>query len=95
MSKETSEPKPSRAEIIYTRITRISEAYIFLCFILIAVIPLLEYSWVPGFVKFIYFTGFPLLIILLLASLVRESIIKLLSLKFGSPPSEVQSTRRK
>ncbi len=96
MDKKNSETTPpSRAEAIYTRVTRISELYIFLCFVLIAFVPLLEYDWVPGATKFIYFTGFPLLIILLLASLVRESIIKLLGLKLDPPASEVQSSRRK
>lgn len=69
-------------ELYYKRITRIVEYYIFLCFLLITVIPLLEYSWVGPFVKFIYFTGFPLLLLLLLVSLVRDSLLEFMKRRF-------------
>lgn len=85
------------AEMYYKRIIRIVEYYIFICFIFITVIPLLEYSWVPGFVKFIYFTGFPLLLLLLVVSLIRDPLIEFFNRRLGdaSSPKEDKSSRKR
>lgn len=76
-------------ELYYRRVTRIIEYYILLCFVLITTIPLLDYWWVPGFVKFIYFTGFPLLLLLLIVSLVKDALLE--GLKRLFEPSARQS----
>lgn len=79
--KETKKDKDegkTMAELLYKKVMRIVEYYVLLCFILITFIPLLNYSWVPAFTKFIYMTGFPLLILLFLVSLVKEPLLKLL-----------------
>jgi hypothetical protein len=65
-------------DIYYRKITRIVEYYVIGCFIVITVFPLLKYSWIPGFIKFIYFTGFPLLILLILISLVKDPLLSFL-----------------
>ncbi len=62
----------------YKVVSRIVEYYVVLCFILISFVPLLNYSWVPSFTRFIYFTGFPLLIILLIVSSMKDSFINFL-----------------
>ena len=66
-------------EIYYKKAMRIIEFYVLICFILITFVPLLNYSWVPGFTKFIYLTGFPLLILVFTVSLIKEPFLKLLS----------------
>ena len=80
-------------ETYYKKITRFAEYYIFLCFIIITIIPLLEYNWVPGFIKVIYFTGFPLLLILLIVTLTKDAVVDMLKRRFEtsngrSNPSE-------
>jgi len=66
------------AEIYYRKVTRVIEMYVIFCFVLITFVPLLNFGWVSPFTKFIYYTGFPLLILLILASLVKDSIVKLI-----------------
>ncbi len=88
MKKDKQERQTSMVEQYYKRITRIVEYYIFLCFLLITVIPLLEYSWVGPFVKFIYFTGFPLLLLLLIVSLVRDTLLDFMKRRFESEHSQ-------
>ncbi len=66
-------------EKYYKKVTRVVEFYVILSFVLIAFVPLLNFSWVPPFTKFIYFTGFPLLVILLLISLVKDSLLGFLA----------------
>lgn len=77
---ENTEEKKSEnekmVEFYYKRIMRILEYYVLLCFILITIIPLLNFSWVPSFVKLVYFTGFPLLIFIFIISLFKEPIQK-------------------
>jgi len=63
------------AEIYYKKVIRIAEYYVILCFIIIVNVPLLHYSWVSPFMKFIYFTGFPLLVLLIFISLVKDPLI--------------------
>ncbi len=63
----------------YKRIMRVLEYYVLLCFILVTFIPLLKFSWVPVFVRLIYFTGFPLLIIIFIISIFKEPIQNLLA----------------
>jgi len=69
-------------ETIYKRVLRISEVYIFACFLLITFVPLLQFSWVQEVVYFIYFTGFSLLIILLLTSFMKDAILDMLKQRF-------------
>jgi peptidoglycan/LPS O-acetylase OafA/YrhL len=64
-------------EFYYKRIMRILEYYVLLCFILITFAPLLHFSWIPGFVKLVYFTGFPLLLIIFVISLFKDPIQRL------------------
>jgi len=75
MNDKNKESEESMVDIYYKKITRIVEYYVIACFIIITIIPLFEYSWVPGFIKFIYFTGFPLLILLILISLVKDPLL--------------------
>lgn len=86
---------PTAASMVdqyYHRITRLVEYYIFLCFILITFVPLLDYGWVPAAVRFIYFTGFPLLLLLLLVSLAKEPLLDLLRRRLE--PSRGEGERR-
>lgn len=69
-------------DVYYKRITRIAEYYIFFCFIVITVVPLLDYGWVQSFIRFIYFTGFPLLMLLLIVSLVKDAFLEMLKNRF-------------
>ena len=84
-------------EMYYRRIVRVAEYYIFLCFILIALLLpfLLKYSWVDKYVKFVYFTAFPLLVILLIVSIFREPVIDLLQRLFENPKEDRTTARRK
>ncbi|HFE65032.1 hypothetical protein B1H10_02840 [candidate division KSB1 bacterium 4484_188] len=72
-------PKRIMVEEYYKKIMRVIEYYVLFCFIIITFVPLLEYSWVPGFIKFIYMTGFPLLLLLLIISLVKEPLLNYLT----------------
>ncbi|MFZ0389208.1 MAG: hypothetical protein WAN36_02030 [Calditrichia bacterium] len=67
------------AENRYKAAMRIMEYYVLFCFVLITFIPLLEYGWVSWFIKFIYLTGAPLLILLFFFSLIKEQIISFLA----------------
>jgi ABC-type transport system involved in cytochrome bd biosynthesis fused ATPase/permease subunit len=69
-SSETKE----MVEQYYKRVMRILEYYVLLCFILVTFIPLLKFGWVPAFVKLIYFTGFPLLILIFIISLFKNPL---------------------
>lgn len=89
---EIQERSPSMIEMYYQRITRIAEYYIFLCFIIITIVPLFEYSWVPPFIRFIYFTGFPLLVLLLLVSIVKDALLDMLKNRFENNGEEAKST---
>jgi hypothetical protein len=72
---ETKESETKEmAEQYYKRVMRILEYYVLLCFILVTFIPLLNFGWVPVFVKFIYFTGFPLLILIFVISLFKNPL---------------------
>ncbi|GAB4363269.1 MAG: hypothetical protein Kow0042_00990 [Calditrichia bacterium] len=77
--EKLKEESREMAEHYYKKAIRVVEYYVLICFILITFIPLLNYSWVPPFVKFIYLTGFPLLIMLFLVSLVKEPLLKLIT----------------
>jgi hypothetical protein len=65
-------------ELYYKKIMRILEYYVLCCFILITFVPLLNFSWVQAFTKFIYLTGFPLLIIIFIISLFKEAFQNLI-----------------
>ncbi|GAB4340542.1 MAG: hypothetical protein Kow0037_26480 [Calditrichia bacterium] len=67
------------AEAIYKKTVRIIEYYVLICFILITFVPLLNFGWVQGFTSFIYFTGFPLLLLLFFGSMVKEPILRLIA----------------
>ncbi len=77
---QTQQQQKIREKILqyYKVVSRVVEYYVVLCFILISFVPLLNYSWVPSFTRFIYFTGFPLLIILLIVSSIKDSFINFL-----------------
>ena len=94
MKNEKQERPPSMVDVYYKRVTRIIEYYIFLCFILITVFPLLEYSWIPGFIRFVYFTGFPLLILLLFVSMIKDTFLGMLKRRFEPSQSSPKSTGR-
>ena len=66
-----------KVEFYYKKIMRILEYYVLLCFILVTFVPLLHFSWIPGFVKLVYFTGFPLLLIIFIISLFKDPIQRL------------------
>jgi hypothetical protein len=69
------EEKQKMVENYYKRIMRILEYYVLICFIIITIIPLLNFSWVQPFIKFVYLTGFPLLILIFIISLFKDPII--------------------
>ena len=66
-------------EIYYKKTMRILEYYVLGCFILITFIPLLNFSWIPVFVKMVYFTGFPLLLFIFIISIFKEPVQNLLT----------------
>lgn len=78
---EINQPETSKevVENFYKKTMRIMEYYVLLSFLLITFIPLLNYSWVPIFTKFVYMTGFPLLVLLFLVSLVKEPLLNFIS----------------
>ena len=91
-SKDMSEEEMSVVDLYYKKATRAIEYYVIICFIVITIFPLFEFSWIPAFIKFIYFTGFPLLVLLILISLVKEPFLNLIK-RFVS--SEVGTTQQK
>ncbi len=66
-------------DMYYKKVMRILEYYVLSCFILVTFVPLLNFSWIPGMVKLIYFTGFPLLLLIFLISLFKDPIQNLLA----------------
>jgi hypothetical protein len=78
VDKNDSKNEKSAVDIYYKKISRFTEYYVITCFFIITIFPLFEYSWIPGFIKFIYFTGFPLLILLILVSMVKEPFLNFL-----------------
>lgn len=77
-SKNGIESETSIVDVYYKKATRFVEYYVILCFIIITIFPLFEFSWIPVFIKFIYFTGFPLLLLLILISLVKDPFLDLI-----------------
>ncbi len=93
-----SQEEISKMELYYRRFVRFVEYYIFLCFLIITVFPLLDYSWIPGFIKFTYFTGFPLLLLVVLISFVKEPLLEFLKKRFEpvrDAGDQAKPTRRK
>lgn len=82
-SKNMTEEEPSVVDLYYKKVTRIVEYYVILCFIVITIFPLFEFGWIPAFIKVIYFTGFPLLILLILISLVKDPFLNFIK-RFAS-----------
>lgn len=66
-------------DFYYKKIMRILEYYVLGCFILITFVPLLNFFWIPGFIKLVYFTGFPLLILIFIVSLFKEPVQNVLT----------------
>ncbi len=95
MDRKKKESDQSMVDAYYKKITRIVEYYVIGCFIVITILPLLEYSWIPGFIKFIYFTGFPLLILLILISLVKDPLLNLLKRHIFSEPTDFDRSKGK
>ncbi len=87
MNKAVIKPETQNDELkkmvekYYKKIMRILEYYVLLCFILVTFVPLLDFKWIPYFVKLIYFTGFPLLIMIFIISIFKEPLQGLI-LKF-------------
>jgi hypothetical protein len=79
VNKDQKDETKEMIEIYYKRIMRILEYYVLMCFILVTFIPLLSFSWVPVFVQLIYFTGFPLLIIIFIISIFKDPIQNILA----------------
>ncbi|UCF65065.1 MAG: hypothetical protein JSW33_04335 [bacterium] len=73
-SSELQSEERMEVEKYYKKIMRFLEYYVLACFIMVTFVPLLDFSWVPGFVKLVYFTGFPLLIFIFVISLFKEPI---------------------
>ncbi len=78
-SSELQSEERMEVEKYYKKIMRFLEYYVLACFIMVTFVPLLDFSWVPGFVKLVYFTGFPLLIFIFVISLFKEPIQNLLT----------------
>jgi len=80
-TKDTELQSAERKEVekYYKKIMRILEYYVLACFIMVTFVPLLNFSWVPGFIKLVYFTGFPLLIFIFIISLFKEPIQNVLT----------------
>lgn len=91
MNDKNKEGEETMVDMYYKKITRIVEYYVIACFIIITIFPLFEYSWVPGFIKFIYFTGFPLLVLLILVSLVKDPLLNFIG-KFVSAPGKAEQS---
>ena len=76
---EQFQEKRAMVEQYYRKVMRIVEFYVMLSFVIITIVPLLDYSWVPPFIKFVYFTGFPLLILLFVVSLFKDSLLNFIT----------------
>ena len=66
-------------ETYYKKTMRLLEYYVLACFILVTFVPLLNFGWIQGFVRLIYFTGFPLLLLIFIIGLFKNPIQDLLS----------------
>jgi hypothetical protein len=77
--EDTRTDERKMVEAYYKKTMRMLEYYVLGCFVLITFIPLLNFSWIPVFVKLIYFTGFPLLILIFVISLFKEPVQNLLT----------------
>ena len=78
-SIDTLSEERKLVDVYYKKIMRILEYYVLVCFILITFVPLLNFSWIPGFIKLVYFTGFPLLILIFIVSLFKEPVQNVLT----------------
>ena len=97
-SKQEEEKRKKESVVYqyYRKISRIVEYYILFCFIVIMILPLFNYSWVPPVVRIIYFTGFPLLLIMLIVSLFKDSLLHFLEKRFATKAvSEQTKTTQK
>jgi hypothetical protein len=94
-SKNGIERETSIVDFYYKKATRFVEYYVILCFIIITIFPLFEFSWIPFFIKFVYFTGFPLLVLLILISLVKDPFLDLIKrfISSGSNSAEQKGSR--
>jgi hypothetical protein len=75
--RKTENENPEKKALVekyYRKVMRFLEYYVLLCFILVTFVPLLNFNWVPVFIKLIYFTGFPLLILIFMISIFKESL---------------------
>jgi hypothetical protein len=76
---DTQSEERKLVETYYKKTMRMLEYYVLGCFVLITFVPLLNFSWIPAFVKLVYFTGFPLLILIFIISLFKEPVQNLLT----------------
>ena len=84
MNRTPSKNGERNVRELYRRIMRFFEYYILFCFVMIMILPLFDYSWVPPVTRFFYFTGFPLLLFLLIVSLFKDSLLDFLEKKYSS-----------
>lgn len=78
-TSDASSEERKLVETYYKKTMRILEYYVLGCFILITFVPLLNFNWIPVFVKLVYFTGFPLLLIIFIISLFKEPVQNILT----------------
>ncbi len=82
MTQERSPQEDSKVREMYSKIMRLFEYYILLCFVMIMILPLMDYQWVAPVTRFFYFTGFPLLLVLLIVSLFKDVLLDFLEKKY-------------
>jgi hypothetical protein len=74
LTNEDKDETRVMVETYYKKIMRILEYYVLACFIMVTFVPLLNFGWIQGFVRLIYFTGFPLLILIFIIGLLKNPI---------------------
>ncbi len=93
MENSSSKRGESKVREFYRRTMRFFEYYILFCFVMIMTLPLLNYSWVPAVTRFFYFTGFPLLIVLLIVSLFKDSLLDFLEKRYSNANSSTKTRK--
>ncbi len=91
MKKKRPKKEESIVHHYYHKISRILEYYILFCFVMIMILPLFDYGWVAPVVRFIYFTGFPLLLLLLVVSLFKEPLLNVLANRYATSNKSVKT----
>ena len=84
MAHEQSPQEGSKVRETYSKMMRLLEYYILICFVMIMILPLFDYPWVAPITRFFYFTGFPLLLMLLIISLFKDGLLNYLEKKYAN-----------